>query len=75
MSSVLQKSTFLRFLGGGGERSPMKAMQPTRVQTEPAEIARNETLKRLAQLRRATMTSQLTEANVKRKTLGAGGLA
>lgn len=69
MSSTLSK------LFGSGGRPPAKELEPVRPQEQNAVIAGEETMKRLAKLRRATMTSELTTANVKRTTLGAGRVA
>lgn len=58
-----------------------KPTRPTAVPTaqpvtkERGDIAKDELLKRLATLRRASMTSDLSVANVKRKTLGAGSVS
>ena len=48
------------------------AAQPLRITAKDTEGARNETLARLAKLRYATRKSDLSQPNVKRKTLGAG---
>ena len=69
MSSVMSK------LFGGGGRAPATVLEPVRPQTQNADIAREETLKRLAKLRRATLTAELSQANVKRTVLGAGRVA
>jgi len=61
-------------LFGGRPRAPSIVTQPVQVQQQSADIARDDLLKRLSKLRRATQTSELTTANVKRRILGAGGI-
>ncbi len=64
-------------LFGGRPRNPAVVSQVDRVQQTglEGEGTKRELLRRLATLRRATMTSELSTANVKRKTLGAGTVA
>ena len=64
----------LSSLFGGKPRAPTMVQEPAKLQTQNADIARDDLLKRLSKLRRATQTSELTTANVKRRTLGAGGI-
>lgn len=65
-------SNALSSLFGGKPRAPTAVATAKPVEQKGADIARDELLKRLAKLRRATQVSQLTEPNVKRTTLGAG---
>ena len=64
------------FRGWFGKRPspPAAVTQTVQVDQKNADIARDDLLKRLSKLRRATQTSELTSANVKRRTLGAGGI-
>ena len=54
------------------ERPKVQSPPITRVDTQPAQQSKDDLLRRMSRLRRATVTSQLSEANVKRRTLGAG---
>lgn len=63
-------NTISKLFGGGPRYSPV-VQTAQKVVTQPADAARGELLKRLATLRRATMTSELTTPSIKRKTLGA----
>lgn len=67
-------SNTLSSLFGGKPRRPTVVAQTKAVEQKGADIARDELLKRLAKLRRATQLSQLSEPNIKRTTLGAGAL-
>lgn len=59
---------------GRKQHAPQIVSEPTAVQAGRADIAKDEILKRLAKLRRATQVSQLSEPNVKRTQLGAGAI-
>lgn len=59
---------------GRKQSAPQIVAQPTPVTQVKADIERDELLKRLAKLRRATLVSQLSQPNVKRRTLGAGAI-
>jgi hypothetical protein len=66
MSSVLSS------LFGGQPQMPKTVLTPQTVEKQQAEYSRDEVLARLAKLRRATLVSDLSQPNVKRKMLGAG---
>lgn len=51
---------------------PRPSPTPMKVDHRKSIWARDEVLRRLAKMRRATMVSQLSTPNVKRKQLGAG---
>lgn len=66
---------------GYGAYSASRQKMPEAVKVSPSPIkvdekqsitARDEVLKRLAKLRRATLTSELSEPNIRRRKLGAG---
>jgi len=60
-------------LFGGKPRPPVRVSQPAAPVTGLETAGANdELLRRLAKLRRATIASELSAANVKRKVLGAG---
>ena len=60
-------------LFGKTPRAPARVQQPAKpVTQQETQGARDELLKRLAKLRRATVTSELTTPNIKRRQLGAG---
>jgi hypothetical protein len=74
ISKILGWEAVGKVFGGKPPRAPTAITPPVEVDQKNADIARDDLLKRLSKLRRATQTSELTAANVKRRTLGAGGL-
>jgi len=57
----------------GGRPSQPKPVTPAReISQQPAINERDRILKQFAKMRRATTTSELSQANVRRRTLGAG---
>ena len=66
-------SSLISRLFGGKPKPPTRISQPaTPVSGEETEGARDEVLRRLARLRRATLTSELSNPNIRRRQLGAG---
>ncbi len=59
-------------LFGNQRKLPTPDPRPMKVDQRKSIRARDEFLKGLSKMRRATMASQLTTPNVKRKVLGAG---
>ena len=57
---------------GKSQSIPRSSPAAVKVNQGQSVRARDDVLKRLAKMRRATMASELTTANVKRKQLGAG---
>jgi hypothetical protein len=57
---------------GKSPRAPRPSPAAVKVNQSQSVRARDDVLKRLAKVRRATIASELTPANVKRKQLGAG---
>lgn len=66
MTSVLSS------LFGKAPKMPRPSPAPVKVDEKQAIMSRDKILKRLAKLRRATITSELTQPNIRRKQLGAG---
>ena len=52
--------------------TPAVTPPPTQITGKQTESTRDEVLRRLAKIRRATVTSELSSPNVKRKMMGAG---
>lgn len=80
---TLETIAYGAMIGGAGysaySASRQKIPKPIKVSPEPAKVdekqgimARDEALKRLAKIRRATLVSELSRPNVKRRQLGAG---
>lgn len=65
-------SNIISNIFGKRPKNPVQITQPRQISGENADISADAIRERYAKLQRATMTSQLTEANLKRKTLGAG---
>jgi len=59
-------------LFGGRPKLPTIDPKPIPVNDKQSIVARDQVLNRLAKLRRATVTSQLSDPSIKRKVLGAG---
>ena len=75
MVDFLKKTTVLGSISGmfGGKPDvPDVSPEPLKVDEKQSYRARDQMLKKLAKLRRATLTSQLSDPNIKRKQLGAG---
>jgi len=66
-------SNVISSLFGKAPRAPrVMAAAAEPVTRDQTEGTRDELLRRMAKLRRATLTSELSNPNIKRKTLGAG---
>ena len=59
-------------LFGDRPKLPTIDPKPIPVHGKQSIMARDQVLNRLARLRRATVTSELSNPSIKRKTLGAG---
>ena len=60
-------------LFGGKPKAPDRVSQPGKPITDTdVKGTRDDVLRRMAKLRRANVTSELTNPNVKRKVMGAG---
>ena len=66
MSSVLSK------VFGGKPQAPKPYTPVREISQSSAQSERDRILKQFSKMRRATMTSELSQANVRRRTLGAG---
>lgn len=67
-------SSFFSGLFGAKKPPFMGTGRVPTITKQAAEPKADELKRRLALLRRASMTSELTEPKIKRKTLGAGGI-
>jgi len=66
MSSVISN------VFGKPERKVVPYSPPARIETQSAQGERDAVLRNLSKLRRATMTSELSQARIGRRQLGAG---
>jgi hypothetical protein len=65
-------SNFISNLFGKQPKNPVVVQQPRQVSGVNAELSADAVREKYAKMQRATMVSQMTEANVKRTKLGAG---
>lgn len=65
-------SNYISNIFGNKPKNPVVVTPPRQINGDNANISADAIREKYAKLQRATMVSQLTEANVKRKTLGAG---
>lgn len=65
-------SEALSSLFGGKPKKPLTVKPTIEIKPDQAHLERQNVLKELTKRRRATMTSELSQARIGKKTLGAG---